>query len=145
MPFQFAYTLEGVSSNPPVTVQWPLSGTGAYNVGDLLTLDTTTGYMGTVSAGDPGTVSGVCAAARASGTSGQPGTVYIVRPSQVWKCITNGTSYSVNPGAGSVQLLNAGTINSQAGTSDHCTLYTTLVESGDTNITAYVKFPNTTF
>ena len=145
MPFQFAYSLEGVNSNPPLPVIWPLGGTGAYNTGDLLTIDATTGYMGTVAAGNPGTVAGVAAGARASGTAGQPGTVYIVRPAQIWKCITNGTSYSVTPGAGSVQVLNAGTINSVAGTTDNCILYTSVIESGDTNITVYCRFPNTTF
>src|SRR5438046_213620 len=104
MPFQFAYNVGGVNSNPPVPVQWPLGGTLAYNVGDLLTLDTTTGYMGTVGAGNPGTVSGVSAGSRASGTAGQPGTVYLITKDQVWKCITDATSYAVKPGAGSVQV-----------------------------------------
>jgi hypothetical protein len=145
MPFQFAYNVGGITSNPPVPVQALLSGTGAYNVGDLLTLDTTTGYHGTVAAGDPGTVSAVCAVASASGTTGRPGTVYLITKDQIWKCITNATTYSVNPGAGSVQVLNAGTINSTPGTTDHCILYATAIESGNTNISAYVTFPNTAF
>ncbi len=145
MPFQFAYNLGGSNNTTPVPVQWPLGGTGAYNVGDLLVIDTTTGYMGTAGVGNPGTVAAVNAAARASGTAGQPGTVYLITPDQIWKCITDAATYAVKPGAGSVQLLNAGTINSIPGTADNCILYATAIESGNTNISAYVRFPNVTF
>lgn len=144
MPFEYNQSLGGNNAVPVVTT-WPLSGTGAYNVGDLLSLDTTTGYMGTVAAGDPGTVAGVSAGSRASGTDGQPGTVYLVQPNQVWQCITNATTFSVKPGAGSVQVLNAGTVNSTPGTSDHCILYGTLALSGVTNVYALVRFPNCVF
>lgn len=143
--FEFAYNLNGVNTNPPVAVQWPLSGTGAYNFGDLLNLDTTNGYMGTVAAGDPGTVAAVCACSRTSGTAGQPGTVYLVNPAQIWKCSTDGTSYTVNVGAGSVQVLNAGTVNSVAGTSDHCILYDKSTTDGNGKVVAYVRFPNCVF
>ena len=147
MSFQFAYNVNGSNSNPPVAVTWPLAGTGAYQVGDLLIMDTSaaSGYMGTVAAGNPGTVAAVNAAYRASGTAGQPGTVYLIDPSQIWKCTTDNTTYAIKPGAGSVQMLNAGTINSTPGTTTNCTLYAQAILPGDTNVTAYVRFPNTTF
>lgn len=144
MPFQYAFNVTGSNSNVPVFGTFAMSGT-VYNDGDLLKLDTTTGLAGTVSAGDPGTVLGVFAGTIRGGASGQLGTIYFITPDQIWKCSTNAATYSVNLGAGSVQVLNAGTINSTPGTTDLCILFKKDTLDGNGNVIAYVRFPNTAF
>lgn len=144
MPFQFAFTVDGSNSNVPVAGTFPMSG-ATYNDGDLLTLDTTTGLMGTVASGDPGTVTAVFAGTRTSGSSGQMGTVYLITRNQVWKCSTNAATYAVNLGAGSVGIINAGTVNSVPGTSTSCVLYNKGLLDGNGNVIAYVQFKTTTF
>ena len=143
MPFQFAYGV--ANSNVPVPAPWAMGGTGAYNDGDLLTIDTTTGYAGTVAPGDPGTVVGVFAGTRASGTAGQLGTIYLITPDQIWKCSTNAATYAVKPGAGSVQVVNAGTISSTPGTTTSAVLYDASTLDASGNVIAYVRFKTTSF
>lgn len=144
MPFQFAYPITGSNSNVPVAGTFAMSGT-VYNDGDLLTLDTTTGLLGTVAAGDPGTVAAVFAGTLRGGASGQIGTVYFITPEQIWKCSTNAATYSVNLGAGSVQVLNAGTINSTPGTTDTAVLFKKDTLDGNGNVIVYVRFKTTAF
>jgi len=142
--FQFAYALAGANSNVPVAGTFPMSG-ATYNDGDLLTMDTTTGLLGTVAQGDPGTVAAVFAGTRTGGSSGQQGTVYIIDPSHVWKCSTNASTYAPNLGAGSVGVLNAGTVNSVPGTNTSCVLVNKGNLDGNGNVIAYVRFKTTSF
>lgn len=143
MPFQFAYRLDQSESDVPIAIgTWPVTGTGAYNVGDLLTIDSS-GNLGTVTT-SVGTVTAVMAGTRASGTAGQPMAVYLVHPNQVWSCVMDSATCTLAVGTRVLTVTNAGTLSASATSGSICLFDKSQVDASG-NVLAFVTFPFTTF
>lgn len=136
--FEFAYSLDGDS---PTVRDFPVSGTGAYAVGDLLVF--ASGKL-TAAANTVATVSAVAQEARSSGADGGLLKVAVLTPNQVWRCSSDGTSLTAAVGATTQDIVDSNTIDADDATNGSLAVYDTAVDK-EGNVVVYVTFKNTTF
>jgi hypothetical protein len=89
--FEFAYNLDG-STKVPVIRDFPVHGTGAYGIGDLVKVNgSADGEVARVTTTTT-EVTGVMQEARASGSDADKMKVAIITRNQVWRCSTTAAS-----------------------------------------------------
>lgn len=137
--FEFAYSTDG---STPMIMDLPVDGTGAYEIGDLVLINSD-GQLARVT-GSTTEVTGVIQERRASGSDGDLLKVALITPFQVWRCSMDATTTTA-------VLLYTKTLD----TADHDTIDADDISNGrmmviktgvddDGNVLAYVMFRLTT-
>lgn len=136
--FEFARALD---QSVPVMADLPVSGTGAYAVGDAVVFSSgkLTKVTNTVA-----TVSAIIAESRASGTDGGNLRAAIVTKAQVWRVSMDANTTAVALGVRTVDVVDSQTVDADDGTNGSLVLMEKGVDDAG-NVLAYVTFSNTTF
>lgn len=141
--FEYAFSLR-LGNLLPQTKAIPVSGTGAYAVGDLLVVSS--GKLTKAAAG-VGEVTAVCAQARTTGVDGDPLVVQIIQKDQVWRCSADGASQAGSK-YGTTKVINIvdeNTIDATPATGGSLILYDIQGPDSAGNAITYVSFANVTF
>lgn len=140
--FEFSGNINGQNS-PPVIRDLPVDGTGAYAKGDIVLLNSD-GQCAAVT-GSAGEVTGVIAEARASGSDGDELKVFIMTPTQIWKCSMDATSTAAVVGyTKTCDVADANTLDADDIANGSFILWNTGTDD-EGNVLAYVIPSDTTF
>ena len=135
--FEFAYMIDG-SNATPVIRDFPVDGTGAYDVGDL-TLANSDGQLAKVT-GSTTEVTAVIMEKRASGSDGDMLKAAIITNTQVWRCSMDATSTAAKAFYDKlIDTVDHNTIDADDLSNGRMMLVETDTDS-DGNVLAYVTF-----
>ena len=141
--FEYAFPLS-VGGQPPVIRDFPVHGTGAYAIGDLVLL-ASDGQVARVTS-TTGEVTGVMQEARASGLDDAAMKVAIITRNQVWRCSMDAASTAFVVGyTKTIDTVDHNTISSSDSTGGSMILFDKSQLDDDGYVLAYVVFADTTF
>jgi len=146
--FEFAYMLDG-SNATPVIRDFPVHGTGAYAVGDLVVINGSADGEVTRVTSTTTEVTGVMQETRAAsvGADADKMKLAIITRGQVWRCSMDAsTCATVIPGyVKSLDTADHNTISATDVTGGAMTAVDVSTLDDDGNVMAYVVFLDTTF
>lgn len=143
--FEFAYMLDG-SNATPVIRDFPVSGTGGYEVGDAVTVTGTSGNVSKIS-GSVGEVLGVMQERRdGGGTAGADMKVAIATRNQVWRCSTDASTVTGTIAVTKTQdVVDHNTIDADDVSNGSLAIVDNTETDDEGNIIIYAVFNDTTF
>jgi hypothetical protein len=144
--FEFAYNLNG-GNDVPVPTVIPVGGGTALVPGDLLALES--GNLIKATTTTTTVVAVMAGSVTASSSAGDPGTIYVLRPGQVWRCSSDAGTISVAVGGG-ISIADENTLDANAGAGSIIMRVVKKLDSNNTSILdtssnaiGYVTFPGT--
>lgn len=137
--FEFAYSLDG---SVPVVRDFQVSGTGAFEPGDLVTFSS--GKLAKA-ANTVATVAAVMQEGRATGSDGDYMKAAIITREQVWRASMDAATYSASIGTRTQDIASSRLLDANDAANGSLAVIDVVADPHDTNPVGYVVFTNVAF